>query len=130
MARRRQDPEALVHGLWIRYLILGGPEHVDERLAAGTEIVRLAEESGAGERGFPGHYFRIVALLELGDRQAGFDEIETYAQLAKQLRQPQFLGYTTYYRATRELIGGRFQEFDRLQREGSAGEGRAQDPLF
>ncbi len=130
MARRLQDPEALLPGLWIRHLLLGGPEHVDERLAAGTEILQLVEETGATERAVAGHYFRIVALLELGDRQAGFDEIEAYARLAKQLRQPHLLGWATLYRATGSLIEGRFEEFHRLHRENLAWVERAQEPLL
>jgi hypothetical protein len=116
--------------LWIRYQILGHPEHVDERLAAGTEIVRLAEETGAAERAFAGHYLRIEALMELGDKEAGYAEIDAYDRLANELRQPQFLGWATLYRATRELIGGRFEEFDRLHQENLAWVERAQAPLL
>jgi len=130
VARRVGDPKGLADALWIRYLVLGGPEHVEARLAAGAEIVRLADESGARDRGMYGHYVRIVALLELGDREAGYAEIEACARRAKELRQPQFLGWATLYQATRACMEGRFQEAERLNEETRALGERAQEPLL
>ncbi|MEE8370359.1 MAG: adenylate/guanylate cyclase domain-containing protein, partial [Dehalococcoidia bacterium] len=130
VARRVGDPKALADALTIRYLVLGGPEHVEDRLAAGTEIVRLAEESGARERGIFGHYFCIVALLEMGDLQEGYDEIDAYIQLAKELRQPHYLGWATLYQGTRAVMEGRFDDAERLNQEASSWVDRAQEPLL
>jgi class 3 adenylate cyclase len=130
VARRVGDPKALADALWIRNLVLGGPEHVEERLAAGTEVLRAAEEAGARERGFHGYYFRIVALLELGDREAGYAEIEAFARLAKELRLPHYLGWATLFRATRAMLEGQLDEAERLNHEALALVERAQEPLL
>ncbi|MEE8370356.1 MAG: hypothetical protein V3S00_06280, partial [Dehalococcoidia bacterium] len=130
VARRAGDPTALAEALFIRYLVLGGPQHVEDRLAAGTEIVRLAEETGARDKGPYGHYFRIVALLEMGSLKAGYDAVEAYARLAEELRQPQFLGWASLYRATQALIEGRLEEAERLNQEASSWAERAQVPLL
>ncbi len=130
VARRVDDPMALLGALFARHVVYGGPENVDDRLAGGTEIVRLADESEATDRAFGGHYFRIVALLELGEREAGFAEIEAYARRANELRQPHMLGWATLNRATRSLIEGRFEEAERLNQEAEALVQRAQEPLL
>jgi class 3 adenylate cyclase len=130
VARRLGEPKALADALWTRHLVFGGPEHVEERLSAGAEIVRLAEESGASDRGTYGHYFRIVALLELGDLAAGYDEIESYARLAKELRQTQFLGYAAVYRGTQALLQGHFEEAERLNQEASSWVRRSGVPVL
>ena len=92
--------------------------------------MRLAEESGARDRGIYGHYFRIVALLELGDLQAGYDAVEAYARLAQELRQPHYLGWATLYQGMRALIEGRFEDVERLNQEAGALVERAQVPVL
>ena len=130
MARRIEDPAALADALWIRHLVFSGPETVEDRLGGGTEIVRLVQEAGARERAFTGHYIRMVALLEMGDRPAGYAALEANARLAKELRQPGLLGYTTLYQATLPLLEGRFQEAERLNQEALSWVQRSQEPLL
>jgi len=130
VARRVGDPRALADALWIRYLVLGGPEDVDDRLAAGEEIVRAGEEAGAVDKQLTGVYFRIVALLELGDVQGGRDAVEEYARLARELRQPHYLGWATLFRGSLAFLEGRFEEAGRLNEEALSWVKRAQEPLL
>lgn len=55
-------------------------------------------------------------------------EIEAYAKLAKELRQPRYLWLTPYFKASRALTEGRFEECEQLARQAIAIGQRAQDP--
>jgi class 3 adenylate cyclase len=130
VARRLSDPMALLHALWVRHNILGGPQYVEEKLAAGNEIVSVGEDIGARDRAAAGYYFRLCALMELGDWRGADKDIEAYNRLAKDLRQPELTGWATLYRATRALTEGRFEEAERLNREVEAHVHRVQEPLL
>jgi class 3 adenylate cyclase/DNA polymerase III delta prime subunit len=130
MARRIDDPAALADALWIQHLVFSGPGTVEERLVGGTEIVRLTDESGATGRAFTGHYIRMLALLEMGDRLAACEALEAIARLTKEQRQPGPIGYATLYRATLPLLDGRFEEAKRLNEEALSWVQRSQEPLL
>ncbi|MEE8369997.1 MAG: adenylate/guanylate cyclase domain-containing protein, partial [Dehalococcoidia bacterium] len=130
VARRVGDPRALGDALFARHTIFGGPDEVEERLAAGTEIVQLADEAGIPTRAFYGHFLRLNALLELGDIPAADREIEAYDRLAKELRQPEYLGWATLYRAMRALLEGRLEEAERLNQEALSWAQRSQTPVL
>ncbi|MGI8810049.1 MAG: ATP-binding protein [Acidimicrobiales bacterium] len=61
--RDRGDGVALLRA---RHLALAGPEHVDARLAAATEMVSAAEESGDDELTATARGWRLVDALQLG----------------------------------------------------------------
>ena len=67
MARRVDDPTALITALESHHFSLWGLADPGERLALATEIVRLAEELNDRELLLTGHQFRITDLLEIGD---------------------------------------------------------------
>lgn len=114
MARRIGDTAALVAALSARHLAIWGPENVEDRLATATEIVRLAEGTGNREWALQGHIDRLIDLLELGDIPAVDVEIEVYARLAEELRQPRRLWHMPLFRTMRALMEGRFEEAERL----------------
>ena len=58
--------------------------------------------------------------MELGDIPAADREIEAYAGLAEELRQPAYLWFTALRRATRAQMDGRFDEAERLAQQGLA----------
>jgi class 3 adenylate cyclase len=129
VARRVGDPATLADALYTRHWAIFGPENVDERLALGSEIVRLAEEAGDRTRPAMGHTLRLIALLELADIPAADAEIEAYARLAEDLRQPRFLAWIDVWRAMRALLDGRFEESERLAQEALTVAQRAQEPV-
>ncbi len=128
MARRVGDPAALVAALYARHIALVLTENVAERLAVSTEILRIAEASGNKEMAVRAHYRRILDLTELGEMGAVDREIEAYAKVAAELRQPIYAWFTPYFRASRAVFEGRFAECERLAQEAVAIGRRAQDP--
>jgi predicted ATPase len=99
MARRVNDPRAIVAALYSRHVILDGTPSVEERLAVATEILAIAKRGGNQEMELQIRYRRIIDLVELADMDAVDAEIETYAKLAEGLRQPRYLWLTPYLRA-------------------------------
>lgn len=66
----------------------------------------------------------------MGDLEAGNDEIDAYVQLAKELRQPHYLGWATLYEGTRAFIEGRFDRTERFNQEASPFVERAQQLML
>lgn len=128
LARRLGDPAAIVAALYARHVILDGTPSVDERLAVATEILGIAQKGGNKEMELQIRYRRIRDLMELAEMPAVDAEIETYATLAEELRQPRYLWLTPFLRASRSLAKGRLEDCERLAREALAIGQRAQDP--
>ncbi|MDQ4064484.1 MAG: AAA family ATPase [Actinomycetota bacterium] len=117
LARRLEDPEALLIALYSRHWSMLGPDGLDERLAAADEILELAREVGDREMAFRAHHFRISALLELGRIDEVDDEIEIAERLAEDLRQPLYRWQAAVFRAMRALMKGRFDEGEKLAQD-------------
>ena len=81
VARRTGDPRALVSAFWGQNEINWGPENVEARLAAATEIAALAESVGDYQRALRAREW-FAALLEMGDVVALTSEVHTYRALA------------------------------------------------
>jgi predicted ATPase len=128
MARRVDDPEATVAALYGKHLILEGTPSVEERLAVATEILGIAERGGNKEMEVQIRYRRILDLMELAEMPAVDAEIEAYARLAEELRQPRYLWVTPFLKGSRALSEGRFEECAQLARQAMAIGQRAQDP--
>jgi class 3 adenylate cyclase len=126
IARRVGDQVALVHALRARYWFVWGPKSIDERLAIPTEMLRLADEVGDRGIALEAHHFRLFNLLTLGDIEGVDADIEAYARLAEDLRQPLYLWMTMLFRAMRALLDGRFEEGERLAQQALAIGQRAQ----
>ena len=128
MARRVNDAEATVAALYGKHLILEGTPSVEERLAVATEILGIAERGGNKEMEVQIRYRRILDLMELAEMPAVDAEIEGYARLAEELRQPRYLWVTPFLKGSRALSEGRFEECAQLARQAMAIGQRAQDP--
>ena len=126
LARQAGDPAALAYTLGVRRIALWGPDHAEERLAVGEELIRLADATGDLELALAGHQWRLSAVFELGDMPAVTREIEAYAGLAEALRLPQGLSDVAAWRATLALMDGRLEEAERLTHEALAIGQRAQ----
>ncbi len=114
MARRLGEVGVLRDVLLRASWALWAPGNVEERLAAMTEVLRLSEESGDRESALWAHLERIYYLFELGDMQAVDEEIEVYARVAEELRQPYFLWRVPAHNAMRALFDGRLEEVEAL----------------
>jgi len=110
LARQLGDPRDLAAVLRARWIALWRPETPEERLAIADEIVHLGERMADRELALLGRRFRIVGFLEQGDVVAADREIEAWAQIAGELRQPPYLTDLAMWRATRAIMDGRFAE--------------------
>ena len=125
MARTSGDRRALAYALAARCDATSGPEHVDQRLDAATEITRLAQL--VADRGMEllGRRNRLIALLESGD-VAGVDaEIDRYELVADGIGQPLYQWYVPLWRGMRALMDGRLDAAWVHQREAATIGGRA-----
>jgi predicted ATPase/DNA-binding CsgD family transcriptional regulator len=113
LARRLGDPATLAAVLYDRHLAIWGPERAGvagERLAAATELVRLAERVGDRAMALRGRGLRRADLLELGDL-AGFDaDLAAAEQTAAELRQLHYRWQLPLSHAVRATLAGRFAE--------------------
>ena len=75
------------------------------------------------------HVLRLVAELTLGDIAAVDRDLDAYARLAEQLRQPQHLWHIPLLRGVRAMIDGRFEDAERYSEEARIGGERAQEPI-
>ncbi|MDQ4064485.1 MAG: hypothetical protein M3161_00375, partial [Actinomycetota bacterium] len=131
-ARGLGDEETLAYTLNAAHWAIWGPDSVEERLAIATEMLQLAQRSNHKEMTLQGHIWRVADLLELGDIGALETEIQLYANLAKELRQPLYLWYTPLFRGIQAFIEGRLEDAARLAVEalsiGQRGD-RGQQPI-
>src|SRR5438067_63107 len=110
LARQLGDPGQLAAALRARLIALWRPEPAEARLASADEIVTPGQRTANRERSLLGHRFRIVGFLEFGDVVAADREIEAWAQIAGELRQPLYLTDLAIWRATRAIMDGRFAD--------------------
>ncbi|MGH2991025.1 MAG: adenylate/guanylate cyclase domain-containing protein, partial [Solirubrobacterales bacterium] len=130
IARRVGDSRALASALARQtFVISATPEAARERLASSEELLELAEQAGDRELAVRGRAYRLVALLDLGDAEGADRELDAYARLAGELRQPQHLWHVPLIRGMRATMAGRFDEAERLAEEARRGGERAQEPL-
>lgn len=120
MARSVGEPRALAYALAARCDATAGPEHIDQRLDASSEIVRLAR--AAGDRGMEllGRRNRLIALLESGHIPAVDAEIDSYEMVATALGQPLYRWYVPLWRGMRALMDGRLDAARRHRQEAEA----------
>ena len=127
MARRVGDADAQVAALFSRAISLEGYEKARERLEVATEIVSIAARLGNREMALRGHLRRLRELLEFGDLPAVDREIEIYGRLADELRQPIYLWLKPFFKSSRAMLEGRFDDCERLLHESLMIGQRAQD---
>src|SRR5262249_7786556 len=102
--------------------------NVEERLTVATELVQLGERAGEPELELQGRHWRIADLLELGELATLDAEMETYARLAEEQRQPFYRWDAALRRAMRAELAGRLAEVEQLIEEALALGQRAQRP--
>ena len=115
IARRVNDPFALLYVLFSHHTALWGPDNLDERLEISSEIVGIADDLRNRPWALRARYLRLADLLELGDMAAVDAEIERCSKLAAELRQ--HLGNEELVRATRALMDGQFENAERIARQ-------------
>ena len=116
LARTASDPVALAYSLFATHWALWSPSNLEERLSLASELVRLAERHGDRRAALQGYHWRIADLLEQGDIAALDADLDAYARLADELRDPLFVWYSTMRRGMRAHLAGRLDDAERLAR--------------
>lgn len=115
MAERLGDQHVLLTAMFSRSAATWGPHlRAEDRLAAATEIVRLAGELDNSWLVLEGRSLRIDALVEMGDLVAAAAEHEARSELAEQLRLPRYVSDVSTYPAGAALLEGRFDDAQEL----------------
>jgi eukaryotic-like serine/threonine-protein kinase len=109
IARRLEDRSALAYALDGQYCAVWGPDNPEERLQIADELLRVSTEVGDRERMIQGHYYRAVALLELGRIREVHAELGMIDDLVVMLRQPAQRWYFEVLRGIVALLEGDFE---------------------
>jgi eukaryotic-like serine/threonine-protein kinase len=91
VARRVGDKTALSKALISRMWGGGVRGEAEERLAVANEIIGLAKGMGDRQGLGAGLFIRIYTLMIIGDVKAAYEDVETFAHLASELRMPFYL---------------------------------------
>lgn len=118
IARRLDDRSALAYALDGRYCAVWGPDNPAERLEIADELLQVSREIGDRERLIQGHYYRAVALLEVGRIADVRDELRTMDRLVRELRQPAQRWYVEVLRGIVALFEGDYATADVAIRTG------------
>jgi hypothetical protein len=120
LARDVGDHSSLGYALASRCDVIAGPEHAEERLAAGREILACAREAGDSRLELLARRLRIVALLERGDIDDVDDELAAYEACAEPLGQVVYSWYMPLWRAMRAAMEGCLDTSERLRAEAAS----------
>jgi tetratricopeptide (TPR) repeat protein len=117
LARASGDALALTRALVARYFAILGPDRIDEALALVDEVVRVGESSGSTPSALDGQFLRIAVLLMLGDVARVDAELAILVPRAERMRLPYQRWLARSVQALRALLGGRFDDAERLAGE-------------
>jgi DNA-binding SARP family transcriptional activator/tetratricopeptide (TPR) repeat protein len=117
IANELGTPEALALAAAARRRAYWDREHLPQRLADATEMLRHAQAAGDMELALQGHAWLVVDLLEHGDVDAVEVQIRAFSEGAERLRQPLYLWNAAIWRAMQELLAGRLEAAERLAAE-------------
>jgi hypothetical protein len=112
-ARASGDPMAIMDALEARLFATWTPGGAEERLAAATELIEVAEANGRLDRLAEGLNWRLITALELGDCARLAGDTERYATLARTLATPQLEAYRLCFRSLAALLQGRLDDAER-----------------
>ena len=116
MARRLDDPRALLVALHGRHWAALAPDRSDLRMANATEMLDVAAVVGDEEMAFLAHHARLHCLLELCDVVGVDEELKAMTVIADRIGQPFFRWHAVSLWAVRAILDGRLGEAERLAR--------------
>jgi tetratricopeptide (TPR) repeat protein len=117
MARRVADAAALRTAIDARWMAVWGPDGLEERIALAEEMLRVARETGDREMELEGLARRAASSLESSDIRAVQADIAAHARLAEELPMAIHRWAATTMRALGALLGGSFEDAERLADE-------------
>jgi DNA-binding CsgD family transcriptional regulator len=112
-ARGVNDQPTLAAALAAQQFVLRGPDHLQERLELGEELLQLARKLGDDQLEL--HTRRILFSDQLRiDLTAADSQLEALDELARRARRPIARWYTLVFRAVRATMVGRSREAETL----------------
>jgi DNA-binding SARP family transcriptional activator len=120
LADQLDDPEPRAYARAARRRALWDPAHLEDRLAASTEMLTFARRAADRELELQAHAWLVVDLLEHGERDALDAQIDAFTAGAERLRQPLYLWQALVWQAMRALLVGRLQQTEELAAEALA----------
>jgi tetratricopeptide (TPR) repeat protein len=117
MARRLGHTSTIAYALAGRIAALSGPDDVETRLAAATEMRELAERCDARELAMIARGWCIADSLALGHISDVRRDIETFAAAAVELRHPYFVWWSAALRTMQALLDGRMKDAETLSED-------------
>jgi tetratricopeptide (TPR) repeat protein len=117
MARRVDDPFALVWTLNIAYYSRRRPEDLQERLTAATEIIKLSAESPESNIQAETRVWPLFDLIEAGKAQEFKAGLAIFEREAERIRQPFYLYVVASCQAALAIAEGRFEEGEQIAKQ-------------
>jgi len=114
MARRLNQPAALIAALRAHHFAIWQPGTAGDRLRVIGELLALAEGQQDRTIALEARDWRCVDLLELGDIAAMREEVERYSVLAQELRHARSVWHISLIRATLALFSRPLAECEPL----------------
>ncbi len=99
---------------------IAGPGQVDERFAAASRMLMVAERGHDSPCQLLARRLRLVALMERGDWSAVDAEIEAFARTSERVMLPLYSWYVPLWRGARALMSGDFETAARCADEAEA----------
>ncbi len=99
---------------------IAGPGHVDERFAAASRMLAVAERGHDSPCQLLARRLRVVALMERGDWSAVDAEIDAFARTSDRVMLPLYSWCVPLWRGARALMSGDFETASRLADEAEA----------
>jgi class 3 adenylate cyclase/tetratricopeptide (TPR) repeat protein len=117
LARRLDDPGALAAVLTARYFTISGPDTLTQRTADTVELLAAADRLGDPVTICLAFALRARLAVEGGDGAEAEACLAQAERLAVDLGQPQLRWFATLHRAGLELLSGRVDQAEGLNRE-------------
>ncbi len=127
MAKKLDDPHALIVALWCRCLSLRNPDSLEQRLADTREVITIAERAGERDFALEARFYRIADLLEAGDIVAADVEQREYLTAEAELRDRFKRGLLL--QGMRSLLDGGLDESEALAQQAFAAGQQSGRPL-
>ena len=126
MARRLDDPLALIYALCMWHYSLWGPNNLDARLKTAQEMVSLADRIKDREWALRALEMHLADLLETGAIQEADTDLKTYEELSGKTGSGNSVIELSY--AMRALLHGELEEGERLAEHAMVVGQRRQEP--
>lgn len=117
MARRLDNPRALLESMRLRLSFDRNPERVQDRVAKLDEMLCLAERIGDKHLLMELLGYRIYDLVALGDAGRWASDLEQHRRVAEEVGEPFYIYNVRAMQVPRALNRGRFDEAEKLAAE-------------